>query len=90
MNLLLVPMWVLSGALFPSSGASFWIRWIMRINPLTYGMAALRQLLEGSRAGSAPLMNSFGSSVLVTGLFGFLLLITACCLVRRQSLKGMA
>src|SRR5262249_47452984 len=60
MNLLLVPMWVLSGALFPSSGASFWIRWIMRINPLTYGMAALRQLLEGSRASSAPLMNSFG------------------------------
>jgi ABC-2 type transport system permease protein len=90
MNLLLVPMWVLSGALFPSSGASFWIRWIMRINPLTYGMAALRQLLEGSRAGSAPLMNSFASSVLVTGLFGFLLLITACCLVSRQALKGMA
>lgn len=44
-NLFLIPLWLLSGALFPLSGASFWIRMIMRINPLTYGTEALRSLL---------------------------------------------
>ena len=37
MNLLLIPMWLLSGALFPIAGASPWLRILMRINPLTYG-----------------------------------------------------
>ncbi len=45
MNLLLVPMWLLSGALFPMSGASSWVRVIMMINPMTYAMSALRQVL---------------------------------------------
>src|SRR5260370_36903387 len=40
-NLFLIPLWLLSGALFPVAGASGWIRWIMRVNPLTYGMEAL-------------------------------------------------
>jgi ABC-2 type transport system permease protein len=45
MNMVLVPMWILSGALFPLSGASSWVRLLMIINPLTYGMTALRQTL---------------------------------------------
>ena len=90
MNLLLVPMWVLSGALFPTSGASTWIRWIMQINPLTYGMAALRQLLEGQASGRISPMNSFVGDVLITALFGFVLLLTACHLVRRHALKGIS
>src|SRR5258706_5241603 len=44
-NLLLIPLWLLSGALFPLSSASGWIRWIMRINPLTYGVESLRAVL---------------------------------------------
>jgi ABC-2 type transport system permease protein len=44
-NLFLIPLWLLSGALFPLTGASGWIRLIMRINPLTYGNEALRALL---------------------------------------------
>src|SRR5499425_3373542 len=44
-NLFLIPLWLLSGALFPLSGASAWLRMLMRINPLTYGVEALRQLL---------------------------------------------
>jgi ABC-2 type transport system permease protein len=44
-NLFLIPLWLLSGALFPLSGASGWLRLLMRINPLTYGVEALRQLL---------------------------------------------
>src|SRR6202166_219575 len=36
-NLFLIPLWLLSGALFPLSGASGWIRALMYMNPLTYG-----------------------------------------------------
>src|SRR6266705_6310317 len=44
-NLFLIPLWLLSGALFPLSSASPWLRWIMRINPLTYGVESLRAVL---------------------------------------------
>jgi len=49
-NLFLIPMWLVSGALFPISGASSWIGWMMRINPLTYGMNVLRIVLSPSGA----------------------------------------
>ena len=57
MNTILMPMWLLSGALFPLDGASAWVRWIMFVNPLTYGVGGLRHLLyEGGIAhGPAPL-----------------------------------
>jgi ABC-2 type transport system permease protein len=45
MNVLMIPMWLLSGAMFPAAGAAGWMRWIMAANPLTYGTAALRQML---------------------------------------------
>ncbi len=41
-NLILLPLWLLSGALFPASGASGWLRTVMLLNPLTYGVDALR------------------------------------------------
>src|SRR5205085_10292579 len=44
-NMLLIPLWMLSGAIFPISGASFWIRAIMHANPLTYAIEALRAAL---------------------------------------------
>jgi ABC-2 type transport system permease protein len=47
MNLLLIPMWMLSGALFPVSGAAGWIAVIMKANPLTYGVASTRAILYG-------------------------------------------
>ena len=37
MNMLLMPMWFLSGAIFPDTGAATWIRILMHINPLFYG-----------------------------------------------------
>ena len=44
-NLFLIPMWLLSGALFQQNTASGWIRAVMDLNPLTYGVEALRRLL---------------------------------------------
>jgi ABC-2 type transport system permease protein len=45
MNLLLIPMWLLSGALFPAEGAARWIRVVMSLNPLTYGLESLQHHL---------------------------------------------
>lgn len=68
MNLFLMPMWLLSGALFPASGASGWIRWLMMINPLTYGLTLLRRALapdaETSPGLTLSLVVSVGFAVL--------------------------
>jgi ABC-2 type transport system permease protein len=45
MNLFLIPMWFLSGAMFPADGAHGAMRWLMNANPLTYGVSALRRAL---------------------------------------------
>jgi ABC-2 type transport system permease protein len=45
MNLFLMPLWFLSGALFPAEGAMGGIKWIMRANPLSYGLDGLRDAI---------------------------------------------
>lgn len=50
MMLLLMPMWFLSGAVFPVSTAMPWLRVLMWLNPLTYGQAVLSQALIGHDA----------------------------------------
>ncbi len=42
MNLVLIPLWLLSGALFPASGAPAWLQWIITLNPITYGVLAVQ------------------------------------------------
>jgi ABC-2 type transport system permease protein len=46
-NLLLLPLWFLSGALFPLDGAAGPLKVLMRLDPLAYGLAAFRQALYG-------------------------------------------
>lgn len=66
MNLILMPMWLLSGALFPASGSHPWVGWLMRLNPLSYGLSALRQALYGEAAGGP----GMAWSVSVIAVFG--------------------
>ncbi len=59
MNLLLMPLWLLSGAFFPvpdlHRGAT-WVEcgmhWIMRLNPVSYMVSGLRQLLYWNDAAA--------------------------------------
>src|SRR5207244_13589587 len=57
-NLFLIPLWLLSGALFPLSSASPWLRMLMEINPLTYGVEALRDVLYPASQGEFSLVAS--------------------------------
>jgi ABC-2 type transport system permease protein len=50
MSVVLLPMWVLSGAMFPVSGASPVVAWVMRVNPLRFGVDAMRRALFGDEA----------------------------------------
>jgi ABC-2 type transport system permease protein len=42
MNFLVMPMYFLSGAMFPKATAPAWMQALMTVDPLTYGVAALR------------------------------------------------
>ena len=78
MNLLLIPIWLLSGAFFPSTDAPGWLAWAMKCNPLTYGLAAFRYSLYLDTP-----VEAFGEgppwtlSMLITGLFCVLTYIGA-------------
>jgi ABC-2 type transport system permease protein len=65
-NLFLIPLWLLSGALFPLAGASGWLRLVMRLNPLTYGVEALRVLLYPESPTVLSLPASIGMLALFT------------------------
>jgi hypothetical protein len=43
MSVFMLPLWMLSGALFPLEGAATWLAWIMRLNPVTYALILIRQ-----------------------------------------------
>ncbi|HTZ81673.1 MAG TPA: ABC transporter permease [Candidatus Acidoferrales bacterium] len=75
-NLFLIPLWLLSGALFPMGGASGWIRVIMRLNPLTYGVEGLRALLYPGTESMFPLESSMATLLLFSlVMFGLALLM---------------
>src|SRR5258706_2139189 len=83
-NLFLIPLWLLSGALFPLSKASKWIQAVMYVNPLTYGVEALRTLMYplAPRAVSPP------ESILTPLLFTMCMFGLAFALANRKNISG--
>jgi ABC-2 type transport system permease protein len=84
-NLFLMPLWMLSGSLFPIKGASFWIAWIMRVNPLTYGTEGLRGLLFPETA-------TFSLTMCLAVLLGFtaVMFTLSFVMANRRSTKPAA
>lgn len=81
MNLFLIPMWLLSGAVFPPSGSAGWLRAVIAINPLTYGLAAVRRSFYSTPAQDLP---SYGLAVGVTLAFGLVTFVTALAMTRQR------
>ena len=42
MMIFLMPLWLLSGALFPMNGAPFWLQEIMGLNPVSHALTLIR------------------------------------------------
>ncbi|MGH7406517.1 MAG: ABC transporter permease, partial [Candidatus Methylomirabilales bacterium] len=85
MNLILIPLWLLSGAFFPASGVPPWLVWAMRLDPLTYSVAALRRSLylgnPVATAGVPPL----AASLAITVVFALLAFLAATGVARRSA-----
>ena len=47
MSVFLIPMWILSGAMFPVSGGNRVLGALMRANPVTYGVEGVHRALRG-------------------------------------------
>ncbi|MEE9219766.1 MAG: ABC transporter permease [Acidobacteriota bacterium] len=82
MNLILMPLWLLSGAFFPAAGAATWLGWVMRLNPLTYAMALMRRCLYLDNPGALAQLPPLLPSLALTCLFCLAILaaaaVTAC------------
>ncbi len=85
-NLILLPLWMLSGALFPASGASGWMRVLMLANPLTYGVDALRNALFPAQPTSA----SLAVNLSVTAGFCLVAFAASWAIVNRRTGKPAA
>ncbi len=84
MNVFLIPLWLMSGALFPATNPHTWIYWAVHLNPVTYGVAAVRRALY---AGDPGVLNlpSFAVSIGVSLAFGLVMYAVAYLLVKRKS-----
>ncbi len=76
MQMLLFPMVFLSGAFFPLQGLPSWMNVLVKINPATYGIAPIRQVILGAAPDSSFGINLFGhtmslwDNVAVLAVFG--------------------
>jgi ABC-2 type transport system permease protein len=85
MNLLLVPMWMVSGSLFPMATAHGLIRAIMWVNPLTYSIALMNHTLRLPNAAPGA-----GVSLIVTVVFGLALLLISGWMAAQKSTRSAA
>ena len=85
MNLILIPIWMLSGAFFPATGAPAWLAWPMRLNPLTYGMTALRRGLYLGEPSSFCTMTQFRWSLAISIAFAAAMFAIAARVANRST-----
>ena len=85
MNLILLPMWFLSGAFFPAKGVPALLEWAMRLNPLTYGVAGLRHSLYWGNPAAVGPIPSLSLSLLVTVGFAVVTFVAATWAASQKS-----
>lgn len=81
MNVVFVPMWILSGAVFPPKEGTF-LGWVTVVNPLSYGVKAIRQLFAGDLV-----TRDYLNALAVTGAFFIVLFALSVRLVKENSTK---
>lgn len=84
-NLLLLPLWMISGSLFTMANAHGWIKLIMVLNPMTYALAALRRVLGARVPASTP---ELGLSLAVTVACAVTLLGVSAVVAGRKSARN--
>lgn len=82
MNVFLVPLWLLSGALFPTAADS-WVRYAVLVNPVAYGTAAVRRAFYGDGAEFAWLP-TYGTALAVALGFAAGMFLLSVRMVRHR------
>ena len=87
MSVALIPLWMLSGAMFPASGAHRAVHLLMLANPMTYAVSAVRRGLYGAQlpAGLVPASSSPALELGVCALFAVAATMAAAALCRRRA-----
>jgi ABC-2 type transport system permease protein len=85
MNMLLLPIWMLSGSVFPVAGAPVWFQWTTRLNPVTYGTEALRHALYLAEPASSGATMPMASSLAVATAFAAFTFLLATRVARTAS-----
>ncbi len=88
MQFLLLPMFFLSGAFFPIRDVPLWMEWLARIDPVSYGVDPLRQVVLRETIPAAALeaisLHPIATDVALMALFGVAFLLPAVWLFGRQ------
>ena len=88
MQLLIFPLIFLAGVFFPVNDVPPWLEIASKLNPLTYGVDAIRQLFLGADAGLGVVVlghtMTILEEVLVVGVLGAVLLAGAVVAFSRQ------
>ncbi len=86
MSVLLIPMWVLSGGMFPREGAGRVVATLMAVNPMRFTVDGLRRALGGDAAAVAasPSCASSAAVLVVLGCFCVGFLVAASLSVSRR------
>ena len=79
MNFIMLPMFFLSGAMFPISKLPLWMDILVRINPLTYGVDLLRSATLGTEGHFL-----FFFDIGIVGVFGLIMTGLAVIIFSRQ------
>jgi len=83
MQMLMFPMVFLSGAFFPLQGLPAWMDVLVKINPATYGITPIRQIILGAAPGSSYSLNLFGhtlsiwNEIMILAAFGTAMVLLA-------------
>jgi ABC-2 type transport system permease protein len=85
MNLFLLPLWFLSGAMFPPDGAAPVLQWLVRINPVSYAVSSIRHGVYGLSAAPSTVAGP-AVSLAVCAAFAVLMVGAAVWTVRRSSI----
>jgi ABC-2 type transport system permease protein len=65
-NFVVMPMYFLSGAIYPTSTAPAWMKPLIIVNPLSYGVDALRHITVGT--GAFPFLFDFAFLLVFAGV----------------------
>ncbi len=73
MNLFLMPLWFLSGALFPPDKSLGAMKWVIRANPLSYGLDGIRRALYWNNPAVSALLPSWSACLAISLAFAVIL-----------------